>query len=404
VLFFGLCAVASTLRGFRFQSKWWLMLGLFFSMCACGINFSGVWSLGALGLTGIVLRWRHWNRADLGYLTVLGFVFLVTCWVYLVVFQHDFSPRELVQNPDGGTTGRDLTQISGLQILKMSLILPAALGGAILGLLVPTFAQFFVAQATENMSVWVGFLLVELVVVGLLGRYVIYNWIKVSGNGRRYIMIALGVALAGLCLPLLGRKEYALSVPTTLWHAKYMAMPTTWLMILVALWMNESWIKTTFSLRQLTQKMVLVLAAGIWLFSSHHLWEKTLLNQPLAYTARGRWGNVENALLRRQQYQEVMSTLSRLSSSNGSGRAMLPSPTWGADFFQLYPLLEWGSDYTARGVTHLFADMPAASPQLDLWVEYVPLSSLSSDKLHLFKSIPWLVSIFPDLSENHLPE
>jgi hypothetical protein len=139
-----------------------------------------------------------------------------------------------------------------------------------------------------------------------------------------------------------------------------------------------------------------VLLFGMWFTFSVWHFERALLPEPSAYNSRGRYGNLVTAQARAQQYQAVMEQLMALAAKQAAGRSLeLPFPEkWSAAFFKEYTLLEWGGDYTSRGVTHLFWDMPAADPSLKLTGRWVPVDSLDESTRQRLMAVPWLAPAF----------
>jgi hypothetical protein len=190
-----------------------------------------------------------------------------------------------------------------------------------------------------------------------------------------------------------GRTSYAIRMPTALWFAKYMIMPVSWLFVVFGIVANRLWLGTREAYHRSSAWIVAAVAFGLWIGISDQLWERVLAPGTLAYSSRGRWGNVANARARSADYLMVMTDLEAIARHTGSNSIVLPEPSaWGGEFFRLHGSLEWGSDYTQTGVTYLFWDLPCATPRLHLDGSWASVNAITPDYHEYLQRFQWLRS------------
>jgi hypothetical protein len=249
-------------------------------------------------------------------------------------------------------------------ILRTSI---SAVGGLLLNLFSPTFLQIEAGKITNAPALRDGLILVELLAVALAARFAGHRLARIERGDRWLILAVAACALVCLGMVIVARTSYAIEVPATLWYAKYIVSPACWLWVAIALFADRLWISAGRPRRPSLSGLFATLVIGAWLTVSYGQWERILIPGPLAYTPRGRWGNVTNAEARAEDYQSVMADLAAISRYTDSTTVRLPEPSiWGDEFYRLHSVLEWGSDASPNGVTYLFWDLLAASPGLHL--------------------------------------
>lgn len=391
-------AVAAALRS-RVASAW-LAISLGFVGLALALNTSGALALVAAFAISFALPGYGGTPSVRRYRLALLGMLAAFCLVYLAVAQHAPSPRELVQNPSGtmlGASIADRLRDHGIAILPAGL---AGLGGTTVNLVLPTFlqrsAQVVAADLPLRWSLFGLELAFTLVLVAVAWRT-----LRQLGSPDRRLVLALGVtASAALAMVIIARAHYVATVPVSLWHAKYLLMPTSWLWLIAVFMLDRCSATIPPVAPWLRRTAFLAAAAGLWFTVSVRQAEQALLPNTLAYSARGRWGNAENAKTRRAEHARLMQELDSLRSGNPAAEVLLPAPeTWQAEFFRHYPALEWATDFTPRGVTHLFADFPAAAPCLSLRIRWHPMTNPTPHQREKLRRIPWLESAFSSATD-----
>lgn len=386
---------AATLRGCR--CKAWLAVSIACAGTALALNPSGVVALVAAFAASLARGKRDQTGAFRLHQSALLMLAIAYVLLYYSVAQTQPVPRELVQNPAGAMLDSSIQEKLRQQGLSVLLAAIASVGGAALNLVVPTFLQLRADDLANNPTLRSALFGVESTLsLGLAA----VSWrlcCRFSSERRRLALPLVATTLAALGIVVAARPDYSATVPASLWHAKYMMMPTCWICLfaLFTLGVGESGSPKTST--PLAYTSMYVFAAGLWATASIYQWEKTLLPHPLAYTARGRWGNVDNAKDRRAKYELTMRELAALRVRCHSDSVVLPPPqTWQAEFFRQRPTLEWATDYTPRGVTHLFSDFPSAAPGLNLRIRWQPINEVSAEHRASLRAISWLRNTIPD--------
>lgn len=387
----GFCATAAMLRGFRHNSIAWLAGSLILVVAAISVNISGANVFVSVFLFGAMWRYLDHLPRRLPYLLVLLVVFVALLGFYSLVLRHPYSARELVQNPSGQSAGPSMIFNLFHHPLGVMCTSVAALGGLLLNFFSPTFLQIVADRVGTAPLLYGGLVLAELFVGALAVRFASRRLSRLTGGDRWSILAAAGCALVCLGMVIVARTTYALHIPTALWHTKYIVMPACWLCVAFALFADRLWLSASLPCPRSSVGLLTALAFGIWLNLSNWQWERTLIPDVLAYTARGRWGNVVNAQERARHYHAVMADLVAIAHFTGSATVRLPEPSiWGSEFYRLHSVLEWGSDQTPSGVTYLFWDLLAASPGLHLKGCWVSDTELTPELRKYLKRYPWL--------------
>jgi hypothetical protein len=386
----GFCATAAMVRGLGRDSIGWLVGSLVLLAAAIAVDVSGAAAFGCVFVLGAAWRHRERLRFRIPYLLALSAVFLAVCAASLLV-RHPYSSRELVQNPGGQPAGLSLVGNLLHHPVGMMRASVSSLGGLLLNLFTPTFLQYIAPKVSVIPVLRDGLILVELLVVALAARFADRRLRQLSATDRSIIMAFIGCAGVCLGLVIVARTSYALQVPATFWHAKYIVMPACWIWVGSALLADRLWLSACRPCPRSSGGLMAAFAIGIWLNLSCYQWERTLIPGTLAYTARGRWGNVSNAEARFEHYQSVMADLEDIARFSGTNTVTLPEPSgWSDQFYRLHSELEWGSDYTPIGVTNLFWDMLAASPGLHLHGKWAPYTTFTPALQRHFERFAWL--------------
>ncbi|HEY1793310.1 MAG TPA: hypothetical protein VGG34_10365 [Opitutaceae bacterium] len=384
------CAAASMLRGFRKGSNGWLASSLLLVTAAIGMNISGASSFACLfAIATAVLLGRPERRKKL-YLVLLAAVFVAVCGLYLGVLKHAYSPRELVQNPTGQPAGPEMIQFALHHPIAVARTAVSAPGGLIMNGLTPTFLQILSDRGSLAPALRRSLVLMELLVAIAAAIYVGWRLSRVPAQ-KRFLIVAMA-ACAGISLALVvvARTSYAISTPATLWYPKYMLMPVCWLWMAIALFADSAYFSVPGYLRA-PGVLYAGAALGIWLTASYALWERTLIPGSVAYAPRGRWGNVENSLERRAHYEAVIGDLKAIAAAAGSSTVCLPDQAlWRSDFYDQHSVLEWGSDWTPKGVTYLFWDLLAADPGVGIKGRWVSEAEMTPRLHAALSSCPWI--------------
>jgi hypothetical protein len=385
---FGACA--AMLRGLRRGSAAWLALSLLLAVGAAGTDVTGVSVFAALLLLCAAFRYREklpLRRRTL--LAILGtLVAVCALWIALA---HPYSARELVQNPRGHAVS--LAGASRLLQRPVALLgtLLALLGGLFLNLVAPAFLQVAALKVGASAALRQGLLGLEILAsLGIAG--VAWRRLRLNSSADRGCILALsGCAAACLGMVIAGRPSYALEMPTVLWQAKYMVMPTCWIAVALALYFERA--------PRFVPAGALFGAAALalWLTVGYAQWERTLLPGPMGYIGRGRWGNLDNARARSQHYRRVMEDLESIAAAGGSRTVVLPPPSaWAAQFYRVHSILEWGGDERSNGVTYLFWDLLAVCPDRELTGRWAPYGALSPLQRKHLEQVDWLRHTDPD--------
>ncbi len=389
-------AAAAALRG-RVKSGWFAISLLFVGL-ALALNSSGVVAFVAASMFSLALPTQEKSRQVIFYRMGLGVIFLIFCLSYLFISHHPPAPRELVQNPSGVmlessifTTWRE----------KAHVILPTfftAIGGTAINGIIPTFLQFRADALMANLPVRRFLFVIELAVTAGLVALGWRGLKQLCRQEQRFGIVLATVWIATLAMVVLARGQYAAAYPAVLWNAKYMVMPVSWFCLLVFYTLDRVGATVPRPHPWLTRFAFFLIPIGLWMVFSFWQAEKALLPDPISYSPRGRWGNVENAKKRRIDYAQVMKDLvSMQSAASGAGVVLPPTNTWEVEFFREYPCLEWGTDVRPRGVTYLFADLPAATPVLSMNIKYKPVLEMSHEQRARLQTISWLK---PSLKSN----
>jgi len=388
-------SIAAVLRGLKRGTPGWLGIGLSLAAMASLIGTSGLYVLLALGTVSLAgMRSSARPLAARQFLLGVAVLFILIGAFYFLSGRHERSARELVQNP--GTVSLGLSTFIGFlaQFPAVCLAGLSALPGALLSLVTPTFLQMAVNDEQVAPSLYRNFLALQgSVLVGLV-LILARQWPKLR-SADRPLAVALGInALLCFGMVLLARTSYAVAVPVPLWHAKYMIMPFSWTMLTLFFLADRFWLSSDQSPSWLPPTLFTAFFAGCWIHASFWHLERTVLPEPLAYVARGRWGNVNNAEARALQFHAVLTDLQSIARQQQNQSIALPDPeSWAPVFYARFPLLEWGGESTPRGVTHLFGDVLAASPVDNLSTQWIPIKHLTPSDRAFLTRIPWLAPL-----------
>lgn len=373
----------------------WLAVSLACVGVALGLNTAGAMAFIAALVVSFALHQSVGTPFVRRYRLGLMGLFGAFCLLYLAAARHEPSARELVQNPSGtmleASIGGRLRE-QGLAVLPAVLAGP---GGTALNFALPTFLQRNAEDvATRPPLRWSAFGLEAALSLGLIVLAV--RGIRPLGRQERHLMLGfVTIAGAALAMVMVARAPYAASVPVSLWHAKYLLMPTCWLGLAIVFIVDRRCAILSPGAPWLRRAAYVAAAAGIWFAISVRQAESALLPGTFAYTARGRWGNVENAKARRVEHARLMQELVALRGERPNAEVLLPPPElWAAAYFRAYPDLEWATDYTPRGVTHLFADLPAAAPHLHLQIRWRPIAAMTPQQRIRLQEVSWLGPAF----------
>jgi hypothetical protein len=385
------CAAAAMSRGFRRHSTAWLACSLILAATALAMNISGMSSFVSVFLIGVAWQDRETTNHRVPYLIALLGVLIVASALYVLVIKHPYSARELVQNPAGQSAG--LTMLGNLYqnpigVLRASF---SAMGGLLLNLFSPTFLQVKTGKVINTPVLRECLILVELIVVALAVRFVVRRLGRIARSDRWLILAVVGCAVVCLGMVIVARTTYAVEVPATFWYAKYIIAPACWLWLAIALFADRLWLSPSRPGAEPFAGLLTTLAIGAWLTVSFWQWERTMIPGALAYTPRGRWGNVINAEARADDYNAVLMDLVAISVYTGSSTVRLPEPSiWSGEFYRLHGVLEWGSDTASNGVTYLFWDLLAASPGLHMQGRWESETALTPALRNYLGQYPWL--------------
>lgn len=389
--------VAAILRAFRRDAPIWFAGSLLCLLTAAGLNISGLAALAMAGLTGAACLCTNGRRRLMRPLLATLALATLACAAYLVLTRHAYSARELVQNP----TGQPLQLLPLGDFAFNPAVFAAALasapGGLLLAFPLPTFLHYATGKIAAHTPLFSSIIAAQFVATAVAAVFFGRRFRRLSAQDRTMVLLLGANAAIALAMVFVARLHYAVSTPLSFWHAKYLLMPLCW-SATAALLLSDR-LGQTAPDRQSPRTLCAVLAVGIWFTVSCWHWERTLFPQPMGYVARGRWGNVENARARAQQYAAVMADLAAIARFGGSTAVTLPEPTaWSSEFYRRFGLLEWGADTGRFGVTHLFWDMPAASPRLRLHGRFVPTAAITPPLSAHLRCYPWLQPAFADVS------
>lgn len=381
-------SVAAVLRARA--SPAWFAGSFAFAGLAMALNISGVLAATASLVANLAIHRRDGRGHRLHRLGLLALL-LAFVVVYLLVAQREPTERERVQNPVGtmlGTSIAERLRDAGAAALPAVLAGP---GGTALNLGLPTFLQ----RGVETGSLpprwrWSLFGLELALTVGLFALAA-RQWGRLAPQDRRLSLALAATAAAALAMVIVARAHYASTVPVSLWHAKYLLMPTCWLCLASFFVLDRRRDIAPLASSGIGPVAFALAVAGPWFAVSIQQAEKALLPMTITYSARGRWGNVENAKTRRTEHARLMKELENLRAAEDAREVLLPTPeSWQDEFFRQFPSLEWATDFTPRGVTHLFADMPAAAPRYGLRVRWQPVAALTDEQRTRLRSVSWL--------------
>ena len=386
----GFCACALLVRGIRTGFAVWFASSLVAVSMALGLDISGLsaWC----GVAILAIAFRHSTAVGRWWSYLSGLFVILGCYGILsLVVKHPYSPRELVQNPQGTTAGVSLAL--GLLRSPASAVLEllGSLGGLLLSLILPTFLQYYSPVVASSLGVGRALLLIELGVA--LGAIILTlrPLIRLAPADRN-VVLALGAETAA-CLGMVvaGRTDYALHVPTLIWWSKYTVMPVCWIWICIVLFWDRIRLAARCTMDGRMGVLLVLVILPLWLTVSYWKWEQILFPGTLAYTARGRWGNMQNADARAHHYKQITRDLEELALPSGEGVVELPYPVeWERSFFNLHGVLEWGGDVREGGVCYLFGDLLEASPNLALTVHYRAIAQLTPEERARYGRYPWL--------------
>lgn len=391
------CATAAMLRGFHGESNAWLGLSLLLVLAAVGIDTSGLSVFATLAIVSVTVLRRGRNARWVGFACGLIAAFLVTRWFFGSVFAHPYSAREFVQNPAGKAFELSALTAGKAPMLPSALALLTGLGGIMTGYFVPPFLQLFNGRLPASLTL--SLYGAQLVVVCVAGR-LCWPALRRLDSRDLFVAVAFAVnALVGVALVAFARSTQAAAAPTMLWPAKYLAFSVCWLCLAAIYVGDRLCLAGAVARPRMVAGLCVAGMAGAWFCSSNWHLERALFPAPIAYVARGRFGNVENAKARAQQYRSVIGDLADLARVNCSKEIALPYPdSWNMAFFARYAVLEWVYDRTPFGVTHLFWDFPAASPGLALRGRWRPLSEIPPATREHMTKLAWLRPAFADTS------
>jgi len=390
----GTASAAAACRYFRNGSRAWGALSLLFIVLAVGINTSGYSAFAIAGVFCLCDFASQREARSLKFLGGLLVTFLLLQIFFYVAFSHPYSPRELVQNPTGKSLSSLDLPVNRTAFLPVVLALLSGLGGVILGYVAPIFLQFYNARLSPNMV----FALTGLQ-LAVFVALTCWFWpsFKRLGAKDRILAVGLGICmLSTVGMLALARPHHLVATPIFLWHPKYLVFSISWLCLGGVFLADRCRLFQSPRPRPVATRCVFLLLVGMWFTYSIWSCERALLPGPTAYIPRGRYGNEVTAKARFEQYQAVMKQLKALAEEQAAGRWVeLPYPEkWSEAFFKTYTLLEWGGDFTPRGVTHLFWDMPAADPHLNLSGRWVSLDSLDDRMRQRLMGVPWIAPAF----------
>ncbi len=393
----GLASAAALVRGRRHRSSGWLGVSLLLTAVAASLDTSGLAvfpmvaaiGLGLMNRPGAISRTRpYW----LGF----GLLLLLCAAFYFALGHHTYSPRELVQNPRGMALTPDaitsgLRSHPGAATLRV-VTLPGAVA---LAFFAPTFLPLALVSRTPPTALLAAIQIFEIAATAVALVLVWRIWRRLPAPDRLPAGALFLNILAGTLLVVLARSDYAAHVPVPLWHAKYLLIPITWFTLAIVLVVDRSRIRSTAAAMP-RSVAVFGLLGIVWMTVSYREFERAMVPHPLAYTGRGRWGNVQNAIARAESYRAVSRDLAEIARQQNTGRVALPPwENWSASFYRRHGLLEWGGDHTTRGVTHLFWDFLAAAPNLRLSGEYQAANLFPPESQVFLSQFDWLAGAFP---------
>jgi len=388
-------ATAAVLRGLKRGSPGWLGIGLLLAATASLIGTAGVYvglAVGTVALAGF--RGSARPVAVRKFLLGLAALFILLGAFYFFAGRHERTARELVQNPGAVSLGLSTFKGFIVQFPAVCLAGVTAIPGVMLSLVAPTFLQMAVNGEQVAPALYRSFLVLQVLGLVILVLIGVRQWPRLLTADRP---LALALALnAFLCfgMVLLARTAYAVAVPVPLWQAKYLIMPFTWTMLALVFLADRLWFSAERTPSWLPAISFAAVVAGCWLHASFWHLERTVLPEPLAYVARGRWGNVNNAEARALQFHAVLTDLQSIARQRQNQSIVLPDPeSWAPVFYARFPLLEWGGESTPRGVTYLFGDMLAASPVDNLSTQMIPIKRLTPSDRAFLTRIPWLAPL-----------
>ncbi len=294
------CATAAMLRGFNRTSNAWLSLSVLLVLIAVSIDTSGLSVFATLAIVSLTVLRRGGNARWVGFVLGLVVAFLITEWFFASVFAHPYSLREFVQNPTGKAFGFSALNTVKAPSLPSALALLTGLGGIITGYFLPSFLQLFNGRLPANLTL--SLYAVQLVVVCVAGR-LLWPALRRLNLRDQCVTVAFAInALIGVALVVLARSTQAPAAPTMLWPAKYMAFSVCWLCLAAIYVGDRLCLARGVSRARIVPALCFAGAAGVWFFCSYWYLERALFPEPIAYVARGRFGNVDNAKARTQQY------------------------------------------------------------------------------------------------------
>jgi hypothetical protein len=386
-------AAAAMLRGFRRGKRMWLVISILMATIAVSIDTTGLSVFITLGIVTVASVQRRGNSILIQYLLSLFLLFGTVILFFKFAFAHPYSARELVQNPSGNSFNLFEIHFDKTQLIPMTLGLLAGVGGVAASFFTPTFLQYLNFRLTMKITLGLYGIqfLVSILVVLLLWRALR----RLNCRDAWLSLAFIGNAFALVAMVIVARPLVAVSEPTVLWAPKYLVMPICWFSLAATFVGDRYCSAISVSRLHAAKGLIFAGAFGLWFSLSNWYLEKAVFPTPSAYISRGRFGNVENARARYERYTSLMQDLSQIARFTGSNEIALPPPqAWGGAFYSANGVLEWGSDYTSNGVTNLFWDFLAASPDHSLRGKWQSLDTMPSSTREYLKKYKWLAPAF----------
>ncbi len=381
----GLLAAAMLARGARLHRPGWSVAALVPALLAVGIDVSGLWVVPVVAALALAFSGGP-GAIGRGFVIAAAAATLLVAG-YLLLMSHEFGGRELVQNPQARTVASTVRGNLLANGARMPILLTAGVGSMFLTAVVPPEATLILRHAPVA-----GLSTVAIALEGLLGLAlaggISHLWRRLPQADRR-IALALWSAPLVLLAITVAARAHGLNGPTVFWAAKYRAVPYCWSVLAACFLLDRRF--ATAAVPSGRWVAATAIAGGMAVWSLLPQWQiERCLAVRAPYLPGGRYGNVEQAQMRRAAFGKFEQDIRALARRTGRNRIPVPPEISG---YWVYPSLEFGSD-SREGSNYLFSDLMDVAPGTGIRLEIVAPSDVPPDVRAAIDAIPRLRALF----------
>jgi hypothetical protein len=392
--FFGL---ASIVRALEDNSISQFGIALASAASAALVDASGIWVAVVILTACILWKSRVSLRCRLGFTAGLLAIVILLVSYHTIWAVHLLSERELVQNPAGSFVRAGVFENALHFWWRMPLDLVSGVGGVVLSSGVPPVCELLARKCIEYNLVWICVLALEVLIVGLVARWLAREWHSFSTSDVRTLIVLLFAIVISVSLIVVARAS-TFHLPGTFWPAKYKCVAFSWLALGSAFVLDRVVLSQSGDRERMLRRATVGVCLWFWLIFSFYQFERILdLNQP--WIPGGRYHGVVTAKYRRADFFSLNRELQALSKSLERREVAVPEPNADGAAF---PYLEYGRHATL-GANYSFGDLVSPNSLSEqVALKIVALKDVSSRTLKEVQRSPKLRVLFQlDLGEEH---